>query len=101
MAGLFANFFRLQVCSKLSFFFKKKGNRSQRPVSEVFGLGPGAVQEFTAKPGGYHLLAKPGGTHSLQGCADMAGSFVADLELGFGVHVDFSGFGSDASHAIK
>lgn len=82
-------------------FFQEK--RESKPAARLRGVWTGSWSGagFTAKPGGYHLLAEPSGTHSLQGCVDRAGSFVADLELGFGVHVDFSGFGSDASHAIK
>lgn len=51
-----------KVFSKLSFFFffrKKKGNLSQQPGSGVFGLGPGAVQGFIAKPMGTGKGASP------------------------------------------
>lgn len=52
MAGLFANF-RLQACSKLSFFSRKKGIDASGQAQQCLGrVLAGAVQGFTAKPRG-------------------------------------------------
>lgn len=90
-----------------SFFFKEKGE--SKAAARLRGVWAGSWLEqrrdLQQSPGargrGHHLLAEPGGTQSLQGCAERAGPFEADLGSGFGVHMDFSGFGSDASPAIK
>lgn len=51
--------------------------------------------------GHHHRLAESGGTQDLQRHVARPGPFVAELGSGFGVHVDFSGFGSDASLANR
>jgi len=105
VAGLFANLFRLQGVLQNFLFSRKKGikagSQAQRCLGQVLEGCRDLQQSPRARGREHQLLAEPGGSWGLQGRAARAGPLVADPGPGFGVPTDISGFGSDASLAIK